>query len=308
MNNKLNINEHFDKPSTQEWLDKINKDLKGAKTVEELQYIIDEGLVLPAVQAYSPTDNAIVQRQQADPIVAIQLDTKSGEKLTPWLELGANMLILDSYADTDWAEVLDGVILDYINILIYPMESGAYAYAERYFRDAGADMNRIHNLDGRQLIHVPYTLDLTEQLVDMCTRWLLKDSHKSIIILDAQEDFLAEIAKLRAARILMANLEKATSQEIDLSILSHTHAHDDKVHELIQSSYMSLSAIIGQADGVVASPRDRKYLSNHIHISNLLTMESRIDKVIDPSAGSNLIESMTDELVKSAWTRLQERV
>lgn len=308
MNDKLNIKEHFDKPDTQQWLDKINKDLKGVKTADELQYVIDQGLSIPAVQAYSPTDRPSINSMSESPVVAIQFDTKSEQSLTPWLELGANMLILDSYADTDWAKVLDGVILDYIEIVIYSMESGAYAYAQRYFESIGADMSRIHNLDGRQLIHVPYTVDITEQLVDMCTRWMIKDEKETIIILDAQEDFLAEIAKMRAARILMANMAKATQQEINPRLLSHTHAHDDKVHELIQSTYMSLSAMVGQADGVVASPRDRKYLSNHIHITNLLTMESRIELVNDPSAGSNLIESMTDELAKAAWTRLQERV
>ena len=80
------------------------------------------------------------------------------------------------------------------------------------------------------------------------------------------------------------------------------------MHELIQSSYMGLAAIIGEADGIVSVALDSKYKLNAVHTYNLIVMESYIGKVRDPAAGSDLIEKMTEAICKKSLAAFIEKV
>lgn len=308
---EIDIQKVFDKPTNEEWIAKINKDLKGAKTAEELQYLVEKGLSVEAVQPYSITSHAPISRDRQY-MVACHIDTHNEEcnaQIKELLNIGVNTLILDTYADIEFSKILDGIILDYIQLVIHPMEDKAGQVAIDYLKSVSADMNKVYApSETRNLIHIPYKESVSDQLSTLLQKVSESKSNDLLLILDGQKDFLSEISKIRAAHILLANLAKALNKKINYKLLSHTKAKDTEVHELIQSSYMGLAAIIGEADGIVAAARDPKYRLNAVHSFNLFTMESYLGKVSDASAGSNLIEEMTEKLCTTGWDKFVKSI
>ena len=301
----------FDKPTVSDWVAKINKDLKGAKTASELKYSVEEGLSISAIQAYEAKDLNVITRS-GDHKVACHIDTKASDCNTiikSLLNVGVNTLILDAYKDVDYSSIMNGVILDYIDIAIFPMEGGAEQKVLSYLQSLNADMGKVYTpSSNRNLIHVPYLESVSDQLTALLQKVEATTADDLLLIMDGQKDFLSEVSKIRAAHILLANLSKALGKEIKYKLLSHTKASQDGVHELIQSSYMGLAAIIGEADGIVSVALDPKYRLNAVHTYNLLTMESYLGKVNDPAAGSNLIEEMTEVICQTSWVSFVETI
>lgn len=305
------IEQTFAKPTVSQWVAKINKDLKGVKNADELKYSIEDGLAISAIQAYSSQDIKPISRNR-DHIVACYIDTRQPDcnaNIKSLLNVGVNTLILDAYTDVDYSVVLNGVILDYIQIAINPMEENTEQKVLKYLKEQGGDPNRVYTpSSNRKLIQIPFSGSVSDQLIQ-----LLDDVDKSkgddlLLIIDGQKDFLSEVSKIRAAHILLANLGKAVNKELKYNLLSHTKASNEGVHELIQSSYMGLAAIIGEADGIVSVALDPKFKLNVVHTYNLLTMESYLGMVSDPAAGSNLIEEMTEAICQKSWKAFVEKV
>lgn len=305
------INQTFAKPTVSEWVAKINKDLKGAKTADDLQYSIEDGLAISAIQAYSSKDLKPISRNR-DHIVACHIDTRQADcnaNIKSLLNVGVNTLILNAYVNVDYAEILNDVILDYIQVAIYPMEENAEQKALSYLKEQNEDMNKIYAPSTRRkLIHIPFSGSVSDQLTHLLHKVKNSAGDDLLLILDGQKDFLSEVSKIRAGHILLANLNKALNKEIKYHLLSHTKASSKGVHELIQSSYMGLAAIIGEADGIVSAALDPKYKLNAVHTYNLLTMESYLGKVSDPAAGSNLIEEITEAICQKSWPEFVENI
>jgi len=305
LSDTLDINKHFDKPTLTDWISKINTDLKGPKTAEEIQYLIEEGLSIDAIQAYTGDETRpAIQRPQSDQaIVAAHIDTRSSQankQILDMLNAGLNAVILDIYPETDYTKVLDSVILDYIQLVMHSDDEVALDKGVSYFNSISADMSKVyHPKHNRQLIHIPIQDKISDQISDLLSKVYSSDAEELLLIVDGQTNFLSEVAKHRAIHILIANLAKAQNKTINYKLVSHPKARQSEVHELIQSTYMALAATLGQADGLVAVANDSKYQLNAVHISNLMSMEAHVDKVNDPAAGSDLIEKITDKIVQS---------
>lgn len=301
---ELKLEQIFAKPTVSEWVAKINKDLKGAKTADDLKYVVEEGLSISAIQSYVANDLHPISRDR-EHLVASHVDTRDTNCNTiikDLLTVGVNTLILDIYDGVDFDNILKGVILGYIQIVIFPMEDGTEVRALDYLKSQGANMDKVYTPNSRRgIIHIPFATTITNQLSELLHKVNNNEGDDLLLIMDGQKDFLSEISKIRAAHILLANLSKAIGKEIKYKLLSHTKADGDGVHELIQSSYMGLAAIIGEADGIVSVALDPKYRLNSVHTYNLLTMESYLGEVSDPAAGSNLLEEMTEVVCQKSW-------
>ena len=304
MGKGLEIEETFSKPSISEWVAKINKDLKGVKTADDLKYILEDGISISAIKPFENTDLKPIGRNR-NHLLACHIDTSQSncnDTIKALLNIGVNTLMLDAYVDVDYGNVLKGVILDYIDIVIYPMNDGSEEKVMAYLSSLNANTQKIYRPNSnRNLIHVPFQNSISNQLSHLLTKVNNNSNEELLLIMDAQKDFLSEIAKIRAAHILLSNLSKAVNKKIKYKLLSHTKAPDEMVHELIQTSYMGLAAIIGEADGIVSSVIDSKYQLNAVHTYNLITMESYLGAVSDPSSGSHLIEEMTESLCQKSW-------
>jgi len=123
------------------------------------------------------------------------------------------------------------------------------------------------------------------------------------------KSYFLNIAKLRAIHLIVKNLMKIYSQSGEAS---HNISSDEN-HNLIQFTSQAMSAVIGGVDSLRIPASDdfglnqgstfRKRLSRNTQ--SLMQMESFMANVLDPSAGSYYIESLTEQISEQAWAYLQ---
>lgn len=129
--------------------------------------------------------------------------------------------------------------------------------------------------------------------------------------------FFVEIAKLRALRLLWANVLKA--YKLDLSLQLHVHLampenETDPHTNMIRASTQALSAAIGGCNTLFVppatqnTPESAKDFHYRIarNVQHILKMESYLDRVTDPAAGSYYIEKLTERFAEEAWKEFQQ--
>lgn len=130
-------------------------------------------------------------------------------------------------------------------------------------------------------------------------------------------DYLSEIAKLRAFRMLHHRLMKAyhcASSEInDPFIHAETsrlyHAETMEHTNIIRTTSEAMSAIIGGCNALTVFPFDNgSDFSERIalNISSIIAHESGVGQIPDPSAGSYFIENRSLMIAESAWNLFLE--
>lgn len=126
--------------------------------------------------------------------------------------------------------------------------------------------------------------------------------------------YFVEIAKIRAFRLLWAHVMEAYDIEDALpGIEIHTSLHtqeDDHHSNMIRSSSQAMSAVLGGCDRLLVYPSDQAHgtpdaFTRRVarNLQHLLKMESHLDWVIDPAAGSYYIEQLTEQLAERAWAQ-----
>ncbi len=125
--------------------------------------------------------------------------------------------------------------------------------------------------------------------------------------------YFVEIAKIRAIRILWSNLLSAYGlQKTHLIIDAHidSKAYDENENtNMIRSMTIAMSGVIGGIDRLTIRPAssDDSPFSNRIarNVQHLLKMESYMDRVIDPAAGSFYIEKLSKTFAEKAWEKFR---
>jgi methylmalonyl-CoA mutase len=127
-------------------------------------------------------------------------------------------------------------------------------------------------------------------------------------------NYFLEIAKLRAARILWANIvsayDKAACTKMELHAVTslwNQTAYDAYVN-MLRGTSEAMSAAIAGADSLEVLRFDAAYrapsdFSERIarNTQIVLKEEARFDQVADPAAGSYYIENLTQSLSEQAW-------
>jgi methylmalonyl-CoA mutase len=134
-------------------------------------------------------------------------------------------------------------------------------------------------------------------------------------------DFFMEIAKLRAARLLWANIMKEFGAKKPNSLMLRTHCQTsgvslqekDPYNNVMRTTLEALAAALGGTqslhtnalDEAIALPTD---FSARIARNTQLVLqeESGITKVVDPLGGSYYIESLTQQLAEKAKALIDE--
>ncbi len=133
------------------------------------------------------------------------------------------------------------------------------------------------------------------------------------------KSFYVDVAKLRALRILWANVLQGF--EVPQIVLPRLEAHSgidslttDMNTNLLQLTTQALAAVTGGADLLFLHPADvaakggetatGRRLSRNIQ--QLLRLEAGLAEIADPAAGSFYLETLTNELAKSAWEQFLE--
>ena len=127
----------------------------------------------------------------------------------------------------------------------------------------------------------------------------------------AGPSYFIEIAKLRAARLLWAQVISAfgAKEPAITPFTVRTPVRNKSVYDrctnLLRAATESLSAAIGGCDALYVEPFG---FEDHIavNIQRILKEESNIDAVADPAGGSYYIETLTDSIARAAWKLFQK--
>ena len=129
-------------------------------------------------------------------------------------------------------------------------------------------------------------------------------------------NYFMEMAKLRAARLLWANIVKAYEPEKPCSCKMFVHARTSAWNQTVYDPYVNMlrgtteamSAAIAGVHSLEVLPFDHSYeapseFSYRIarNESLLLKHESHFDQVIAPAGGSYYIENLTKSIADEAW-------
>ncbi len=129
-------------------------------------------------------------------------------------------------------------------------------------------------------------------------------------------NYFLEIAKLRAARMLWANIVKGYNPEKNCAGKMMIHAETSRWNQSVYDPYVNMlrgtteamSAAIGGVHSLEVTPFDRafeaptefaKRIARNVEL--LLKHESHFDQVVDPAGGSYYIENLTQSIATEAW-------
>lgn len=134
-------------------------------------------------------------------------------------------------------------------------------------------------------------------------------------------NFYMEIAKMRAGRLLWARIVSEFKPKQEKSLMLRTHSQtsgwslteQDPYNNVVRTTIEAMAAVFGGTqslhtnalDEAIALPTE---FSSRIARNTQLVIqeETGITKVVDPWAGSYLIESLTQDLADRAWELIQE--
>ena len=134
-------------------------------------------------------------------------------------------------------------------------------------------------------------------------------------------NFYLEVAKLRAARILWWRIMKEFAPKNQKSLMLRTHCQtsgwslteQDPYNNIVRTSIEAMAAIFGGTqslhtnsfDEAIALPTE---FSSRIARNTQLIIqeETHITSVIDPWAGSYMMEKLTQDMANQAWEIIQE--
>lgn len=160
-----------------------------------------------------------------------------------------------------------------------------------------------------------------EQLIVLNKAGLALKEFQSIIqfAITLGDSYFLNIAKIRAIKILWQQVLQAwdknlTAKAIIEVHLSKTTQSEDEHYNKIRATAQAMAAVIGGAKRLYIHPSDAFKNGEGspfeqriaMNIQQLLQLESYMDRVIDPSAGSYYVEQLTDQVAEMAWKKFQE--
>ncbi len=141
----------------------------------------------------------------------------------------------------------------------------------------------------------------------------MEDAFARIVLaLAVDQRPLIGIAKLRAARRLWARVAQACGSTAPAAIEARSSHRmltiADPWSNLIRLTIAAFAGAVGGADALVLYPHDAAAGSEHPlgprlarNAGLVLMEEASLGRVIDPAAGAFALESLTDQLARSAW-------
>jgi methylmalonyl-CoA mutase len=124
--------------------------------------------------------------------------------------------------------------------------------------------------------------------------------------------YFVELAKLRAFKLLWGNVlaaYNATPSAPRLFVRTSLVLADEDVNiHKIKATTQAMSAVMGGVETLTVAPSESSDFGRRIarNVQHLLSMESYLDRVADPAAGSYYIETLTEQLAETAWAAFQK--
>jgi len=169
--------------------------------------------------------------------------------------------------------------------------------------------SNIHYAGGSAVHELAYALFELSEIVNQQEDFISKVAVQFSI----DTNFFMEIAKLRAFRVLWNAFSKAyDAPQIPIMILAEnslrSYSKLDSNVNLLRAGNAAFSAVLGGADIITVHPHDiltgSTVISERIarNVQLVIREETMVNKIMDPSAGSYYVETLTSELIEQAWT------
>ena len=277
----------------QDWKEKIEKELRGKKNLDDLVFTIQEGMV---------TDSLLLEEDRVynEELFSFPEETSFGltireqgtnKEIIESLKCGASSVCIMGKADWNWKKLLKDIHLEFIRL---------YIVAEY---DVNIDWSGIGAGNINHQRHV--TIISRNSLVNIIDSFsdgtlindlkrVLKDSTGGII-LNISDHFVLNIALLRAIRTIV----QKTKSDVKILVQLSSNGKGEE-YDLIQFSAQAMSAIAGGADTILypfSTSTNPQQVARMMHIQNIIAMESRANSVKDPWKGAYLIEHVTKILI-----------
>ena len=134
-------------------------------------------------------------------------------------------------------------------------------------------------------------------------------------------NFYMEIAKMRAARLLWARIVSEFDPKDEKSLMLRTHSQtsgwslteQDPYNNVVRTAIEAMAAVFGGTQSLHTNALDEaialptEFSARIARNTQLIIQEETgITKVVDPWAGSYLIESLTQQIADKAWALIEE--
>jgi methylmalonyl-CoA mutase len=126
--------------------------------------------------------------------------------------------------------------------------------------------------------------------------------------------YFIEIAKIRALKLLWGNVLKAYEvapilPNIQAKVSKQSFVEDAHKNK-ISVTTQAMTAVLAGVESLTIDPTEDSDFGKRIsrNVQHLLQLESYLDRVADPSAGSYYIEQLTNQIAEKVWQRFQEKV
>ncbi len=134
-------------------------------------------------------------------------------------------------------------------------------------------------------------------------------------------NFYLEVAKMRAARLLWCRIMKAFNPQNPKSLMLRTHCQtsgwslteQDPYNNVVRTTIEAMAAVFGGTQSLHTNALDEaialptEFSARIARNTQLIIQEeTHITSVIDPWAGSYMMEKLTQDMADAAWTIIEE--
>ncbi len=191
------------------------------------------------------------------------------------------------------------------------------------FKGLKIHSSQFHNSGASITQELAYTLSAGVEYLDRLTETGLTIDHISkqmIFSFSIGSNYFMEISKLRAARLLWAQIVKQYQPVNEASMIMNIETTNSSWNKTIYDPFVNLlrgtvetmSGAIGGSNAITVRPFDSEYknpdefsLRMSRNTQLILRNESYLERIADPSAGSYYIESLTHSIARESWKLFQ---
>lgn len=297
----------FEKMNDIEWKAKADDDLKGKKSSDDLLFYVDNDIQISPFLTNAP---------KPEPITGIW--TKSGvlvkgnswreinSKAIKMLKLGAQSLVIEIDESVDFKVLFDDIYLEIIDVYLKVDNLNIEKTSKKLKEYLGYHYNEKNTnvFICRFIFQLENEATFSERMKSFsqyCSSISDASAINNYVFLSLKKDFLSQIAELRAIRQYWQMAGKNPKHLTIISYIEDSMLRNTEIHPLIIANYLLMSAYFGMSDVVlgVSFGDDEEMARLNLNIQHIFKEESYLNFVSDPTAGSYLIERITNELLNT---------
>jgi len=317
------------------WLEKVKVELKG-KPLSDFDYTWDGIQISPFDVPPSKPGKISDRKDNSWKIGSYSFCSgpQANAHLMNALNEGASSIFMEINQIPDWLSLFKKVHLEWIHLNLKFTQRKDLSSFIQYLQDTGQKASgsiSVNNFDPYKLFTELYQalpgyrfinyelreLDNRNPLANIfhqLTRGIellskkydhLQVLNQVVIHISGQNDLMLNISMIRAIRLLWKQLLKSAgieTNEAEIYIIAHVPHHT--FHDAyIRSGLITISMILGGIDELfIESPDTNGKNSRYCRmIQHILDLEANLSKVVDPLAGSHVMEYLTGLIVQRVW-------